>query len=115
MDRRKELVEQYKEMKIEAGIFQIRNTMNRKIFIGSSRNLRNLNGKQLELRMGTHRNKMLQNEWNEFGEQAFVIEVLDILEKKDTGYFDEKGALKKLEQKWLDQLQPYEERGYHKL
>jgi hypothetical protein len=111
---RKELVQQYMEIKTEAGIYQIKNTKNGKIFIGSTRNLRTLNGKMMELHMGTHRDKMLQQEWNEFGEAAFVIEPLETLKKKEEGYFDEKDALKKLEEHWLDRLQPYGERGYNK-
>ena len=33
---------------------------------------------------------------------------------KEEGYFDMKDALKKLEEKGLNQLQPFGERGYHK-
>ena len=114
MDRKKELKQLYKEIKVEAGIYQIKNTVNQKIFISSSRNLKNLNGKRFELKMGVHKNTALQKEWNEFGEESFVFEVLEVLKKKETGYFDEKDALKKLEEKWLDKLQPFDERGYNK-
>lgn len=36
MDRKKELKQLYKETKIEAGVYQIRNTVNNKVFIGST-------------------------------------------------------------------------------
>lgn len=114
MDRKKELKQLYKEIKVEAGVYQIKNTVNQKILIESSRNLKNFNGKLFQLKMGSHRNTALQKEWNEFGEDCFVFEVLEVLEKKETGYFDEKDALKKLEEKWLDKLQPFDERGYNK-
>lgn len=68
----------------------------------------------MELQFGTMMNKVLQQEWNEYGEQAFEIEVLEILEKKKTGFFDAKETLHKLEEKWLEQLQPYGERGYNR-
>ncbi|MDF2962579.1 MAG: hypothetical protein K0S39_4314 [Paenibacillus sp.] len=115
MNRRKELVQQYKEIKTEAGIFQIRNTVNQKVFIGSTVNLKSLNGKTLELKLGSHLNRQLQAEWNQFGEDAFVIEVLEVLARKEEGYFDAKDALKKLEEKWLNKVQPYGERGYNKM
>ncbi|MCR8630509.1 GIY-YIG nuclease family protein [Paenibacillus radicis (ex Xue et al. 2023)] len=113
MDRRKELVQQYKEIKTEAGIYQIKNNINQKILVASTNNLRSLNGKTLMLKLGSHRNQQLQKEWNEFGESAFGIEVLEVLVKKE-GYFDEKDELKKLEEKWLQELQPYGDRGYNK-
>jgi group I intron endonuclease len=113
MNRKEELKQLYKEIKIHAGVYQIKNTKNQKIFIGSSMNLKTLNGKRFQLKMGTHYNKMLQKEWNEFGEEAFVFEVLEILEKKEDGYFDTKDALKKLEEKWIAKLQPFGERGYN--
>ncbi|MDF2650935.1 MULTISPECIES: GIY-YIG nuclease family protein [unclassified Paenibacillus] len=114
MNRRQELQQLYKETKKEAGVFQVRNTMNGKLWILSTKNLKTMNGKLLELQMGTHRNLLLQKDWNEFGGDAFVLEVLEVLKVKETGYFDENDALKKLEEKWLEELQPYEDRGYNK-
>lgn len=113
MNRKAELKQQYKEMKVEAGVYQIKNTINQKVWIDSTRNLKTINGKQFQLKMGSHPNKQLQTEWQEYGEDAFVFEVLEVLKKKETGYFDEADELKKLEEKWLQQLQPYGERGYH--
>ncbi|MBP1967809.1 GIY-YIG nuclease family protein [Paenibacillus aceris] len=112
--RRQELQQIYKETKKESGVFQIRNTVNDKRWISSTKNLRSLNGKRMELDMGKHMNNALQMELNEFGSSAFEVEVLEVLEVKETGYFDEDDALKKLEDKWLEQLQPYDDRGYHK-
>ncbi|CAH0120163.1 MULTISPECIES: GIY-YIG nuclease family protein [unclassified Paenibacillus] len=114
MDRKKELQRQYKEMKTEAGVYQIRNTANQKIWVESTPNLRTLNGKLFMLKTGGFPNKALQEDWKQFGEESFVIEILETLKKKEDGYFDLKYELEKLEQKWLDQLQPYGERGYNK-
>jgi len=113
MDRKKELKEQYRETKIIGGVYQIKNTVNQKIFVESTMNLKTINGKRFQLEMGSHRNKKLQKEWQEFGEEAFAFEVLEILEKKENDFLDPKDALKKLEEKWLDQLQPFGERGYN--
>lgn len=113
-NRRQELQQMYKETKKEAGVFQIRNTINDKRLVLSTKNLRSMNGKRMELDMGGNRNKALQQEWLEMGSGAFVLEVLEVLEVKETGYFDEDDALAKLEEKWLEKLQPYDERGYNK-
>jgi hypothetical protein len=115
MDRKKELKQQYKEVKTQAGIYQIKNTKNQKILIASTMNLKTMNGKRFELTMGSHRNKSLQSDWNEFGENAFAFEVLEVLEIKEDEYFDAKDALEKLEEKWLNTLQPFGERGYNNL
>ncbi|MBU8880865.1 GIY-YIG nuclease family protein [Bacillus sp. FJAT-29790] len=113
MERKKELKQLYKETEIKAGVYQIKNIKNQMTFVGSTRNLKTLNGKKFELEMGTSTNKRLQEEWNQYGKDAFVFEVLEILKKKKDGYFDEKNELKKLEEKWLNKLQPYGDIGYN--
>ncbi|MDD4238416.1 MAG: DUF2087 domain-containing protein [Desulfotomaculaceae bacterium] len=113
MDRKKELKQQYKEIKTEGGVYQIRNTKNQKVFVITTPNLKTINGRQMELVRGGHRNKQLQEEWNLFGKEAFVFEVLEILEEKEEGFFDKADELKKLETKWLEKLQPFGERGYN--
>lgn len=102
------------QTKIEAGVYQIRNTANHKIFIGSTRNLKTLNGKRFALDQGTSMNKLLQEDWQKFGKDAFEFEVLEVLEKKESVYFNEKKALEKLEDKWLQELKPFGSRGYNK-
>ena len=113
MENKKELKNLYKQIKTAAGIFEIRNLRNQKTFIKSSMNLKTMNGQQFQLEHGSHRNKKLQQEWNEFGKETFAFKVLEVLKPQDEAYFNEKEALKKLEEKWLDQLQPFGERGYH--
>ncbi len=116
MDRKKELKQQYKEMKTEGGIYQIRNTINQKVLVVATPNLKTMNGKQVGLRKwGNHKNRQLQEEYNQFGAEAFVFEVLEVLKEKEESYFDKKEELKKLEAKWLEKLQPFGERGYNPL
>ncbi len=112
-ERKKELRQQYKEIKTQSGVFQIRNTKNQKILVLSTPNIKTMTGKSCELRMGSYRNEQLQKEWNQYGEDSFVFEVLELLEEKEEGYFDIKDDLKKLKDKWLEKLQPYGEKGYN--
>ncbi|MCX7749908.1 MAG: DUF2087 domain-containing protein [Clostridia bacterium] len=115
VERKKELIQQYKEMKKEAGVYQIRNTKNQKILVLVTPDLKTMNGKRFQLEMGGFMNKQLQEEWKQFGADAFEFEVLEVLEEKEEGFFDKKEELKKLEKKWLEKLQPYGERGYNPL
>lgn len=113
MERKKELKQQYKEIPIEAGVYQIKNIQNQMVFINSTRNFKTLNGEKFMLESGTHINKALQKDWNQFGKEAFTFEILEVLKKKDTPLFNEKEALAELEAKWLESTQPYEEQGYN--
>ncbi|WP_141904000.1 GIY-YIG nuclease family protein [Lysinibacillus sp. Y5S-8] len=113
MDHKKELKEMYKDMKIEAGVFTMTNTKTGKVFVGSFNNLKRLNGFQFMLKTNTHTNKELQADYNSFGQDAFEVKIVEYLKKKEDGYFDDKKELEKLEQKWLNTLNPYGERGYN--
>jgi hypothetical protein len=115
MDRKKEIKRQYKETDVEAGVYHIKNTINQKLLVGSTKNLKTLNGIKFMLETnGYTTNKDLQKEWNQYGKEAFIIDILEVLKKSDEPYFNEKEALLALEEKWLEKLQPYGERGYNK-
>nr|WP_246005793.1 DUF2087 domain-containing protein [Brevibacillus gelatini] len=115
VNRKQELKQLYKEVKTEAGVYQIRNKVNGKVLVASSMNLKTINGKKFMLQHGSHPNRELQKDWNELGADAFEFEVLEVLKRKDESYFDAKDALEKLEKKWLEKLTPYNERGYHQV
>jgi hypothetical protein len=113
MKRRKELQEEYKQLKTYMGVTQITNIKNGKIYISSFPNLKNrwltLQG---QLVMGMHVNAELQKDWNELGPESFSYEVL---EKKDAnGHIDKKWELKQMEKQWLEKLLPYGDKGYNK-
>ncbi|MFZ7942918.1 GIY-YIG nuclease family protein [Neobacillus sp. 19] len=115
MDRKKELKQQFKEITVDAGIYQIKNTLNNKILVGSTKNFKTLNGLKFMLETnGYTTHKELQIEWNQYGKDAFQIDILEKLKKYDDPYFNEKEALLALEEKWLEKLQPYGERGYNR-
>jgi len=64
LDRRKELIRQYKEMKTEAGVYQIKEYKKPEGPCGPTPNLKTMNGKPMMLNGGVHKNKKLQEEWN---------------------------------------------------
>ena len=114
MDRRKELIQQFKEIKIEAGVYQVKNLINQKVLVQATIDLKTMATKRMQLLGNSCRNKQLQDEWNQYGEDAFSFEVLEILDEKKEGFFDKKEELKKLEKKWHEKLRPYDDAGYNR-
>ncbi|MBB6673725.1 GIY-YIG nuclease family protein [Cohnella nanjingensis] len=111
--KRKELLEAYKELKTYMGVIQITNRNNGRIYIDSYPNLKN---KWMTIRaqldMGRFANAQLQQDWKAHGPDAFAYEVL---EQKDSGEItDMRWELKQILKPWLAQLQPYGDRGYNR-
>jgi len=110
--RKRELIKEYKQNLRPVGVYQILNTVNSKIFVGSSTNLPGIiNRDKFGLKAGMHLNKRLQSDWNTYGADKFVFEVLE--ELKPSEGCDIKAELALLEEIWLDTLQPYGDRGYN--
>jgi len=113
-DRRKVITRAYKERTIQAGVFQIHNTTNGKVLLGSSLDLNGpLNRHKFMLSTNMHPNKPLQDDWNTHGKDAFVFEVLEVVKVKDEPGFDIDDELKLLEEIWLEKLDPFGEKGYN--
>jgi group I intron endonuclease len=114
MKSRKELNQEYLERPKPAGVFQIKNTANGKILLGSSLNLEGaLNGHKFTLKIGSHRNKELQDDWNKYGAEYFVFEILETVQVRDNPNFNLSDELTLLEMIWLEKLQPFGEKGYN--
>ncbi len=110
----KTLKQHYRETPRPLGVFQIRNLTNEKVFVSQSADLPgSLNRHRFELQMGSHQNRALQNDWNEGGATQFAFEILDELAPRAATPDELKTDLAALETIWLEQLQPYGERGYN--
>lgn len=83
-----------------SGVYRITCIANGRIYIGSAKNIR-MRWKlhRTHLRMGIHHNRPLQSTWRKYPESDFVFDVLE---------FCDLGSVIETEQKWLDQLRPYE-------
>jgi hypothetical protein len=113
MDRQA-LIREYKTRRHPIGVYQVRNTVNGRSLVGASTNLSAiLNRHRAELRLGTHANRALQDDWNAFGAEAFEFQILDRLETPDRPDYDPADDLRVLEQLWLEKLLPFEGRGYN--
>src|SRR5262249_14302966 len=110
----KDLKREYKLNHRPMGVYQIRNIVNDKVLVGSTLNLPGIfNRYKLQLKMGNHPNAALQAEWNEFGAESFVFEILDELTPRENPGYDYHEDLTSLEDLWLEKLEPYGERGYN--
>lgn len=85
MKTKKEINDAYKSMKFKAGIFQITNKKENKIFLNITSDLDNAyNSDLFQLKAGMHSNKQLQNDWNNLGTENFEFKIFDELKIKDT-------------------------------
>ena len=111
---KRDINREYKERRKPAGVFQIKNTANGKVYLGSSLNLEGpLNGHKFMLTINRHRNEILQKEWNEYGADAFVFEILEEVKVKDDPNFNLSDELTLLEEIWIEKVQPFGDRGYN--
>lgn len=88
-------------------IYQIRNIVNNKIYVGSSSIFEKRKTRHIyELRNGNHHSSKLQRSFNKYGEESFIFEILETLNSNS------KDELLEKEQEYLDKLKP-ELNGWH--
>ncbi len=105
--RKKELKQQYTEMKHPMGVFIIRCKLNNKCYIQATNDLRGvMNGAYARLAGGRHPNKELQKEWAEYGPDNFSAEILEQLkyDEKDPDKTDYSEELTLLQMIWEEKL-----------
>jgi hypothetical protein len=112
---RKELLHQYKTTPRTMGVAVIRHTASGKAFVFANLDINALvNRYRTQLKFGGHANKDLQRDWQEFGEGAFAVEILDTMVPKDDPEVKPEDELRLLEELWLEKLNPYVPNGYNR-
>lgn len=106
MDRKKELREQYRQMKPDMGVLIIRFITGNKCFIEGTQDLKSrINRYKFQLAHGSHPNQELQKDWNAQGAGKFTFEILENLDydkdESKTDYFDD---LALLQMDWEEKL-----------
>jgi hypothetical protein len=103
--RRRDLVRQYKERKPEVGVFAVRCSATGEVWVAASRTLASArNPIWMSLRLGSHRNRDMQEAWKAHGGDSFTFEVL---EECDIGGMTPLGVadlLKARERHWRTEL-----------
>lgn len=78
--RKKELLQQYKEMKPDMGVYMFKSKKTNTIYLGCDKNIKaTINGDKFKLKYNSHRCEKLQKDWNENKEENFEISVVEIL------------------------------------
>lgn len=68
---------------MNCGIYKITNTINNKVYVGSSINLKGREYKHFwMLEKGFHDNNYLQNSFDKYGKENFIFEIIDFCEHK---------------------------------
>jgi group I intron endonuclease len=111
---RAEIKRAYKLAPKEAGVFQIKNIKNGRLYLGSSTNLHGpLNKHRFMLSIGRHDVALLQKDYNELGSSAFCFEILEVVKQTDDPNFNLEQELTLLEQIWIEKLNPFGQNGYN--
>ena len=105
-ERRKELIEQYKQMKPDMGIFWVRSRTDNKCYLETSHNLKGkINSTLFQLDLGSHPYKELQRAWRDHGPDGFEVEILETLKyDKDETKQDYSEELDILRMVWEEKL-----------
>ena len=114
-DSRRELVREYMDNPPPAGVFRITNKASGKVWLGIGSNLPG----QMEMQMallerGEHREHSLQADFDRLGAGVFCIDVLDTLKPEERAARSLRKELRELQALWVEKLQAWGERGYHK-
>jgi hypothetical protein len=112
---RKEAIRAYKEAPRPAGVFQIKNLVSGKVYLGSSLNLNGpINRAKFELQQKIHRIPELQKDYDELGPDKFSFDILEVVKPKDDPDFNLEDELTLIEEIWIEKVQPFGEKGYNK-
>lgn len=98
----------------ESGVYQIRNIINNKRYIGSAVNFRaRWNAHRRCLRKGIRPNTYLQRAWNKYGEENFVFEILEKCVRGELSMYEFRKPLYECEQHYKDLYKSYNRKyGY---
>ncbi|CEP80642.1 GIY-YIG nuclease family protein [Paraclostridium sordellii] len=78
--RKKELLQQYKEMKPEMGVYMFKSKKTNTVYLSYDKNIKaTINGDRFKLNLNSHRCKKLQKDWNENKEENFEITIVEVL------------------------------------
>ena len=78
-----------KHLVTESGIYRIKNKVNGAVYIGQAINIRlRVTHHRSLLNKGKHTNKLLQEDWNLFGESSFTVKTIKKVSKKNLTYHE---------------------------
>ncbi|WP_027400199.1 GIY-YIG nuclease family protein [Anaerovorax odorimutans] len=105
-ETKKEIVSEYKQKKTTGGVYKITNTINGRYFIKAEIDLQSLQNRfEFNKKIGSCFNPKMKADFEEYGVDAFELEFLEELEKKnEESPKNFRDKLKKLEENWIEKL-----------
>ena len=103
---RRTMQQEYRERTVVGGVYAIKNKVNGKVLIESAQNLQAaVNKYEFSMKMDSCVNMKIQRDFAECGKEAFELEVLESIEKKDTQTDKEFASdVKLLEELWKERF-----------
>ena len=104
MDRRKTLINDYKQRKIIGGVFKVTNTVNGRYLLDSAADIQaRQNAFKFSVATNNAFDYKMRKDWQESGAGVFTFDVLDSIEKKESQSREQfMEDLKTLEQIWME-------------
>jgi hypothetical protein len=98
---RRELIRDYKERKIAAGVYAVRCAATGEVWVGGSRNIDTQeNATRFGLKTGGHANKPLVAAWRAHGDAAFSFEVIERIDTEEMTPLGVADEIKSRERHW---------------
>jgi group I intron endonuclease len=86
-----------------SGVYIIKNSINNRVYVGSSGNIKKRwSDHKRDLMAEKHHSQSLQADWEEYGSESFVFEVLERIEGLDERILAEKNYIIQLSSKKID-------------
>ena len=105
MNGRKALVRDYRDRKVEAGIYAVRCAASGETWVGATPDLSiRQNRLSFGLRQGSHPERSLQAAWTAHGEAAFSYEPLEAIDDEALGPIGKSSLLKERRAAWIESL-----------
>ena len=106
MDRKKKLVNEYRQRKQCGGIYKITNSLSGKCLLGYAPDIKGMQNRfNFSVSTGSCVHPKLQGDWQVFGGKAFTFEILESIEIKERQSRDDfADDLKALEEMWHEKL-----------
>lgn len=105
MSGRKALARDYRDRKVEAGVYAVRCAATGEVWVGGTPDLATRqNGLWFTLKHGSHVEKTLQAAWSAHGEGAFTYEALEAIDDEGLGALGRASLLRERRDHWLAAL-----------
>ena len=105
MNGRKALMRDYRDRKVEAGIYAVRCAASGEVWVGATPDLATRqSGLWFTLRHGTHSERSLQTAWALHGEDSFGFEATEVIDDEALGPIGKASLLKERRSAWIEAL-----------